>query len=194
MTVANAPQFKNLEEYLGAAPSELPEGRFEYWDRGLVPVMPESIANINIATYLLALLIQAGFSPRLLCPGQVEVVVPGEPKTRYPDFTVLDEVHIALLNKKATITQDMPPPRLLVEVVSPGSEGSENYRRDYEEKVGQYAAIRVPEYWIVDPERRAILVGTLVDGLYEFRRYEGEDGIVSPVFPGFKMTVAELLG
>jgi hypothetical protein len=42
--------------------------------------MSESIGNINLAMSLLALLIQAGVSPRLLCPGQIEVVVTGQPK------------------------------------------------------------------------------------------------------------------
>jgi hypothetical protein len=44
---------------------------------------------------------------------------------------------------------------------------------------------------IIDGKRRAILVGTLV---YEFRRYVGENTIGSPMFPGFKLTVAQLLG
>jgi Uma2 family endonuclease len=52
----------------------------------------------------------------------------------------------------------------LAEVVSPGDEGSENYQRDYVEKPLQYAAIGVPEYWIIDPDRDVILVGRLTDG------------------------------
>jgi Uma2 family endonuclease len=134
MTVAKSPQFKTLEDYLAADPADLPEGRHEYWDGELVPVMSESIGNINIASYLFALLIQAGFPPQMIGLGQVEVVVPGNPKTRYPDVTVLDETHIVLLSKKATITRDMPPPRLLAEVVSPGNENSDNYQRDYQAK------------------------------------------------------------
>jgi Uma2 family endonuclease len=37
------------------------------------------------------------------------------------------------------------------------------YKRDYEDKSKQYGAIGVPEYWIIDPDRTCIRVGTLVD-------------------------------
>jgi Uma2 family endonuclease len=193
MTITKSPQFKSLEDYLAADPADLPEGRHEYWDGELVPVISESIGNINIATYLFALLIQAGFPPQMICLGQVEVVVPGTPKTRYPDVTVLDEAHTVLLSKKATITRDMPPPRLLAEVVSPGNENSENYRRDYQEKVRQYAAIGVPEYWLIDPERSVILVGILTDGGYDFQEFRADRQILSPTFPGIQITADQIL-
>jgi Uma2 family endonuclease len=193
MTVAKSPQFKSLEEYLAADPANLPEGRHEYWDGELVPVMSESIGNINIASYLFALLIQAGFPPQMIGLGQVEVVVPGNPKTRYPDFTVLDAAHTVLLSKKATITRDMPPPRLLAEVVSPGNENSENYRRDYADKVRQYAAIGVPEYWLIDPERSVIAIGILVGGMYQFQEFRGNQPIVSDTFPEFHLTAQQIL-
>ncbi len=78
----------------------------------------------------------------------------------------------------------MAPPRLLVEVVSPGDEQSENYQRDYVQKVRQYAAIGVPEYWMIDPDRTVVLVGTLVDGAYQFQEFRGNASIGSPTFPG----------
>ncbi len=193
MTVAKSPQFKSLEDYLAADPADLPEGRHEYWDGELVPVMSESIGNINIASYLFALLIQAGFPPQMIGLGQVEVVVLGNPKTRYPDFTVLDEAHIVLLSKKATITRDMPPPRLLAEVVSPGNENSDNYQRDYQAKARQYATIGVPEYWLIDPERSVILVGILTNGAYEFEEFRGNRAIVSLTFTDYKLTAAQIL-
>jgi Uma2 family endonuclease len=193
MTVAKSPQFKTLEDYLAADPADLPEGRHEYWDGELVPVMSESIGNINIASYLFALLIQAGFPPQMIGLGQVEVVVPGNPKTRYPDFTVLDESHIVLLSKKATITRDMPPPRLLAEVVSPGNENSDNYQRDYQAKARQYAAISVPEYWLIDPARSVILVGILTNGAYAFEEFRGDRAIVSSTFTDCKLTAAQIL-
>jgi Uma2 family endonuclease len=193
MTVAKSPQFKSLEDYLAADPADLPEGRHEYWDGELVPVMSESIGNINIASYLFALLIQAGFPPQMIGLGQVEVVVPGNPKTRYPDVTVLNETHIVLLSKKATITRDMPPPRLLAEVVSPGNENSDNYQRDYQAKARQYAAIGVPEYWLIDPERSVILVGILTNGAYAFEEFRGDREIVSSTFTDCKLTTAQIL-
>ena len=187
------PRFTSFEAYLTADPSELPKGNFEYWDGELVPVMSESIGNINIATYLFALLIQAGFPPQLLCPGQIELVVPGKPKTRFPDLTVLEEVHLTLLNRRGTITREMPPPRVVVEVVSSGDDESENYKRDYEVKPKQYAAIEVPEYWIIDPDREWIKVGILNNGNYQFETFRGEEKIVSSTFSDLILTVSQIL-
>ena len=186
-------RFASFEAYLTADPSELPEGCFEYWDGELVPVMSESIGNINIATYLFALLIQAGFPPQLLCPGQVELVVPGKPKTRFPDLTVLEEVHLTLLNRRGTITREMPPPRVVVEVVSPGDDESENYKRDYEVKPKQYAAIAVPEYWIIDRDREWVRVGILNNREYQFETFRGNEPIVSPTFPDLILTASQIL-
>ncbi len=191
--VFTKPRFASFEAYLAADPSELPEGRFEYWDGDLIPVMSESIGNINIATYLFVLLIQAGFPPQLLCPGQIELVVPGKPKTRFPDLTVLEEVHLTLLDRRGTITREMPPPRVVIEVVSPGAENSENYKRDYEAKPQQYAAIAVPEYWIIDPDRDWIKVGILTNGAYQFETFRGNETIVSPTFPDLMLTAAQVL-
>jgi Uma2 family endonuclease len=193
MTIAQSPKFKSLEDYLAADPADLPEGPYEYWDGELVPVMTESIGNINIAGYLFALLIQAGFPPQMLGMGQIEVLVPGNPKTRYPDFIVLDESHQVLLSKKATITRKMPPPRMLAEVVSPGDENSDNYRRDYQEKVGQYAAIGVPEYWLIDPARSVILVGILTGGAYAFQEFRGAQRIESATFADCQLTAEHIL-
>ena len=187
------PRFSNFEEYLSLEPSALLEGRCEYWDGELIPVMSESIDNIGIANYLFVLLINLGIPIRLLCPHACEVEVPGEPRTRYPDLTLLAEEHLSLLKKKATITRQMPPPRLLVEVVSPGNESSKNYRRDYEEKSAQYAAIGVFEYWIVDPDRQVVSVGVLISGEYRFECFANDQAILSQTFPSLELTALQLL-
>jgi Uma2 family endonuclease len=146
MTVAKAPQFQSFEAYLAADPADLPEGRFEYWDGELVPVMSESILNDEIANYLLVLLMQAGVNFRLIRPHSCEIEVAGKPRTRFPDLVILDEVHLSLLARRSTITRDMPPPPVVMEVVSPGDEQSANYQRDYEEKRWQYDARGILEY------------------------------------------------
>jgi Uma2 family endonuclease len=195
MTVAKAlPQFKSFEEYLAADPWDLPEGRHEYWDGNLVAVMTEGLLNYGIANYLYFLLIQAGIDSKLVHPGGVEVAVPGRPRTRFPDLTVLDEVHLITLQRRATVPPDGPPPQMVVEVVSPGSEKSANYRRDYETKRDQYAGRGIPEYWIVDPGRSWVMVGTLVAGEYLFKTFMGEQVIGSPTFPGLGLTAAVVWG
>jgi len=193
MTFTKA-RFASFEEYLTAEPSDLPEGRCEYWDGALVPVMSESLGNWSIATFIQLALIAIGVQYKLISPGQFEIEVPGTPQSRIPDLTVIDEIHLTLLKKRATITRKMPPPRLIVEVVSPGSENSENYKRDYQDKRDQYAAIDVPEYWLIDPDRQWVKVGTLIAGAYQFATFQDEQAIVSPTFPKLKLTAAQVLG
>ncbi len=194
MTVAKSPQFKSFEEYLSADPSDLPEGRFEYWNGELVPVMAESGFNALLANCLFMLLVNAGVPIAILRPHSCEVEVPGTPRTRFPDLTVLEEIHVPLIALRERVTRDMAPPRLLVEVVSPGDEKSDNYQRDYVQKVRQYAAIGVPEYWLIDPDRAVVLVGMLMDGEYQFQEFRGDAPICSPTFPGLNLTAAQVLG
>ena len=109
--------------------------------------MTESGRNDDIALLIQFALVAIGIPFRLIRPHSCEVEVMGKPKNRFPDLTILDPVHLPLLETRLTITRKMPLPRLLVEVVSPGNESKDNYKRD------QYAAIGVPKYWIVYPVR-----------------------------------------
>jgi Uma2 family endonuclease len=193
MTVAKASQFRNFEEYLTTAVSVLPEGRFEYWDGELVEVMTESLLNDGIAKYLMFMLMNIGIPLDLIFIHSCEVAVPGRPRTRFPDLVLLAEPHRELLAKRATITDKMPPPRLLVEVASPGDEDSDNYQRDYVQKPRQYAAIGVLEYWIIDPDRAWVSVGTLVDGIYQFQDFSGNRVVVSPTCLNLHLTAAQIL-
>ena len=192
MTFTQA-RFANFEAYLSADASDLPEGRCEYWDGELVPVMTESKINDDIANYIFFLLLQMGVYRKLLCPHSCEVEVIGKPRTRFPDLTVLEDVHIGLMAKSNRITRDMPPPRLVVEVVSPGDESKPNYTCDYRDKRDQYAAIAIPEYWLIDPDRAWIMVGTLIAGQYQFETFTGNQTLVSPTFPELKLTATQVL-
>ena len=192
MTFTQA-RFANFEAYLSADASDLPEGRCEYWDGELVPVMTESKINDDIANYIFFLLLQMGVYRKLLCPHSCEVEVIGKPRTRFPDLTVLEDVHIGLMAKSNRITRDMPPPRLVVEVVSPGDESKPNYTRNYRDKRDQYAAIAIPEYWIVDPDRAWIMVGTLIASQYQFETFTGNQTLVSLTFPELKLTATQVL-
>ena len=191
MTVTQA-RFTSFEAYLSAEPSDLPEGRCEYWDGELVSVMTESLNNGTIAIFIQLALISIGVSFKLI-RHNCEVEVMGKPQSRIPDLTIIDEIHLTLLKKRATITRKMPPPKLVIEVVSPGSENSDNYKRDYEAKRDQYAAIDILEYWLIDPDRAWVRVGTLIEGEYQFATFMGNDAIVSPTFPDLNLTAAIVL-
>ncbi len=186
-------QFVSFEDYLAADPSDLPEGFYEYLDGELVEVMTESLFNDTIANFMFVVLLEAGVPMELLRPGRVEVAVPGRPRTRFPDLTVLDEIHITLLEKRATITQKMPPPRVLIEVVSPGNESDENYLRDYRDMPIQYAAIGVPEMWRIDGSRQWVQVGILTLGDYQFTTFRSDEIIRSSTFPALNLTAAQVL-
>jgi Uma2 family endonuclease len=78
---------------------------------------------------------------------------------------------------RSTITLEMPPPQLVVEVVSPGTE---NIKRDYRYKKSQYEARGIDEYWIIDPIEQKVTVLERVEGLYESQVFTEEQVINSP--------------
>ncbi len=186
-------RFASFEDYLAADPSDLPEGFYEYWDGELVELMTESLFNDTIANFIFIALLEFGIPMQLLRPGKIEVAVPGKPRTRIPDLTVLDEIHLTLLQRRATITPEMPPPRVLMEVVSPGKETDESYLRDYRDKPIQYAAIGVPEMWRIDPSRKWVQVGILILGEYQFTTFRGDEILRSRAFPGLNLTATQVL-
>ena len=108
-------------------------------------IPPESIASLITANRLLLALVQAGVSIDLIFTGRCEVQVPvlqaGDVENRYPDLIVVDEIHLSLMEKRATVTMDMPPPLLAVEVVSPGAAARE---QNYKRKRAQYGMRRSP--------------------------------------------------
>jgi Uma2 family endonuclease len=184
-------RFANFEEYLALDPGELPEGRFEYMDGELVELMTESGINDTIANFLFLLLVNLGIPHQLVKPGRCEVEVIGRPRTRIPDLVILREEHPGLTRRRLTITRQMPPPRLIAEVISPSTE---NRKRDAIDKRFQYAEINVPEYWLVDPESQTFTVLQLDKGQYiEHGVFRGNDVIHSVTFGELPFTVNQVL-
>jgi Uma2 family endonuclease len=190
-------RFASFEEYLTWSddPENDLEGRYELVAGELVELMPESEPNLAIAGFLFLSLINAGLLLRLIKPGGVEVQVPvlqsGDAANRYPDLVVLREQHIPLLSKRATITLDMPPPRMAIEVASPGRR---NQERDYIRKLAQYQAIGVDEYWIVDPSQQLITVFKLeTDGYVKVGEFR--EGAIVPcaTCPALQLTAVQIL-
>jgi len=161
----------------------------EFVDGEIVEMPPESEGNVVIGGYLVAQFLKI-LPFEQVRQGKTELVVAG--RVRIPDFMVLSEELVAALagSSRSTITEDMPPPLLVVEVVSPGKA---NEDRDYRYKRSEYAARGIPEYWIVDPARATVTVLALVDGLYEAQELQGEAVLVSPQFPGLSLTSARVL-
>lgn len=82
---------------------------------------------------------------------------------------------------------------------------SSNWQNDYARKVEDYAALGIPEYWIADyaglggtlyigkPKQPTLSICTLVDGEYEIQQFRDSEMVVSPTFPGLKLTAEQVL-
>ncbi|KYC39621.1 hypothetical protein WA1_30215 [Scytonema hofmannii PCC 7110] len=186
-----------LEEYL--AWDNGTDIRYELVDGEIVEMPPESDSNNLISIYLLSVFLK--FVPiELIRHKDTEIVVTGKrTRVRIPDLMILtQELLVAIGGRRATIIQDMPPPTLIVEVVSPGKV---NEDRDYRYKRSEYAARGIAEYWIVDPGKEKITVLTLTDGLYEEAVFQGSDAakqplrerIISVAFPSLEITATQVL-
>lgn len=156
--MTQAPVRLSFEEYLSMPPGALGDQRHLWIDGELHPMSPESMRNRQIAKRIFAIAIMSGADSDLIDAGGCEIVcpeVPGMPRNRYPDLVILQSEHLSIGAGSNTITMDMSPPRLVVEVLSPGAK---NQKRDLVAKRYQYALRGIPEYWIIDPDNRRVLV------------------------------------
>ena len=183
-------KYMTIEDYL--AYDDGTETRYELEDGVLVEMTLESTINSAIARFLLFEL--AKFVPnKLLAYKDTAIEVTGRrARARHPDLLLHSEdSYTAILSsKQAILLRDMPPPAIVVEVVSPGKI---NRDRDYRYKWTEYAARGIAEYWIVDPEAQQITVCLWVDGQYEDKIYVGDNSIQSTVIPLFNLTAAQIL-
>jgi len=182
-------KYLTLEEYLKY--DDGTDNQYELVAGKLVAMPPESPKNVQISLFLLVNFLK--FVPINWLSNKVEIVVAGSrATTRVPDLVVLTGELARVLEgaTRSTITLDMPPPALVVEVVSPGKASED---RDYRYKRSEYAARGIAEYWIVDPQRNIITVLILVDGLYEETRFAENTAIVSTIFPELQLTAEQVL-
>ena len=87
-----------------------------------------------------------------------------------PDVQVLSAETFASVENELGLVRGRP--EIAVEVISPTSRGHDRVR-----KLGWYASIGVPEYWIVDPDARTLERCVLDDGVYSVR--EAAEGNVT---------------
>jgi len=193
MVQAESPQVKYLsyEEYY--AYDDGSDICYELEDGELVAMPPESIFNSDVSMRLLFAL--GKFIPaHLLRYKEVSIEVSGRrTRVRIPDLIILGEECRAALEttKRGTITHDMPPPLVVIEVVSAGHK---NEARDYRFKRSEYAARGIAEYWIVDPVRSQITLLSWVEGFYDESVYTGDMVIKSGVIPEIEINLSDILG
>ena len=109
--------------------------------------------------------------------------------SRIPDITVLPLKQAKeLLDLEAVIRLDEPPPRLVIEIVSPSTK-----KEDYKAKWTEYSVLNIPEYWIVDPLREIVTVCVLEDGMYTDHEFKGMEKIQSPMLSNLDWTAVQVL-
>jgi Uma2 family endonuclease len=191
MTVATVKRM-SLEEYLTY--DDGTDARYELEDGVLVEMGAESRCNIKIALFLVQVFLELVDYDRMGIKEKIQVTS-AYASAREPDLIIHSEGSALAIEGLAESCLKLlePNPLIVIEVVSPGTEGTKNYKRDYEHKPREYAARGIPEMWQIDPERSWVKVGKLVDGAYEFETFTGKDAIASPSFPGLKVTAIKVL-
>lgn len=186
----------SFEEFLRY---DAPDDRsYELVEGELVPMtMPnnahESVAHFLYETFSLTIRqAKLAYVVRLRYPVRVDGKQ-GVGTGRLPDVVVLDKAAYLASNQQAAGSFEPPP--LVVEVVS------NNWKDDYATKLEEYERTGIPEYWTVDyaaiapreyngwPKRPTVSVSWWVEGVYETRRFRGDERIVSPTFPNLELTV-----
>ncbi|MFW9264109.1 Uma2 family endonuclease [Nostoc sp. CALU 546] len=161
---------------------------YEFEDGELLLMTAESEINRRITMFILVCFVQLGI-PAYRLSMKTEIMTTGS-RVRVPDLVVFSEELATAMEgaKRSTVMPEMPPPLLVVEVVSPNQSS-----RDYRYKRSEYAARGIFEYWIVDPIQQRVTVLEWVEGFYEEKVYLGDSAIASLVFADLKLTAVQVL-
>ncbi|WP_193195438.1 Uma2 family endonuclease [Nostoc sp. MG11] len=167
--------------------SDVSDFHYELVDGRLELMNPPNIQHFLTAKFLEQVLDaeikRCGYPWLCLREGGVRT---GRNKSRLSDLCIVTlEQAKELLNVSAVFQS---PPLLIVEVVSPDS-----VKRDYRYKQSEYAALEIPEYWIVDPLKTKISVLLLEEGLYEETIFTSNQQIVSRTFPELAIPTAHFV-
>lgn len=177
--------------------------RYELVDGVLVAMGAESRINLLIAIFLIQYFPLLGLTADRLGIKERIQVRSQSVTARDPDLIIHSQESSAALEGRAESCMLLsdPNPLIVIEVVSPVDEATQNYKRDYDEKPNEYADGRKPtgghreisEFWRIDPERNWVQIGILISGQYQFRKFQGNQTIVSPALPELTLTAAQVL-
>ncbi len=179
-----------LDEYLSY--NDGTDTRYELVDGELIEMPPESDANNDIAKRMFIEFLKH-LPIKLIAYKDTEIEASGRrARCRLPDLIIHTEESKTAVStsNRATITHEMPPPAIVIEVVSPGTA---NRDRDYRHKRTEYAARCIAEYWIIDPQDQQITICTWVNGQYEDQILRGDELVRSSIVPAFDLTVTQIL-
>ncbi len=162
---------------------------YELENGELIEMPYESEMNRRIAMFLVAHFLQLGISYRRITMKTEMAVHSRQVGVRVPDLVIFSEELEAAMQgaTRSLVLMDMPPPLLVVEIVSPNQEN-----RDYRYKRSEYAARGIMEYWIVDPIAKKLTILQWVEGFYDELVFTDEMAIASPLLGELDLTVAKL--
>lgn len=173
------PRPVSWEEFLEWIDEDTPA---EWVDGEIILMSPVNLDHQFLSGFVYELLIRfvraRGLGVVLYAPALMRLMT--RPSGREPDLVFVATEHLDRLRD----TYIDGPADLVVELVSPDSS-----TRDRREKLAEYEAAAVPEYWIIDPARReALFYQRQEDG--GLRAALAADGIYrSMVLPGFWLRV-----
>jgi len=103
---------------------------------------------------------------------------------RQPDIAFMSNKHLSRITDRMWGVPD-----LVVEVLSKGTA-----KEDKEEKYHQYQRAGIPEYWIVDPIRKSIIIYTLENGVYELLgKWVAGEIAKSKLLDGFEVSTDDIM-
>jgi Uma2 family endonuclease len=183
----------SLEEYLTY--DDGTDARYELVDGVLVEMGAESTINTMIAGFVFGLFLKMGFPTYQIGFKQKIEVESAYVSARDPDLIIHSEGSVRAIKRRseACLMLNEPNPMAVIEVVSPGKQDSDNYQRDYVQKLSEYALRGISEYWLIDPIRHVVLIYHLQDSQYVGRAFTDNSAIVSPSFPDLNVTANEML-
>lgn len=117
--------------------------------------------------------------------------------SRLPDIAIVAKAEAEALLRQTAVFQS--PSLLVVEIVSPSSAS-----QDYDEKLQEYQALGIKEYWVVDyeglgaakhigfPKAPTLTIYELIAEKYQAKRFRGDDKLESPTFKRLNLTANQV--
>jgi Uma2 family endonuclease len=182
----------SLDDYLNY--DDGTDARYELVNGVLVSMGAESTANNWIAAFLYAAFLRSGLPYNRVGMKQKIEVQSVDVSAREPDLIVHSDASTQALAGRSEVCLRLtdPNPLLVIEVVSNSDIDRKSKTRDYIEKRAEYETRGIPEYWIIDPIGKLVLVLNLVDDAYQVMVFIDAQPIVSQSFPELGLTANEI--
>ncbi|MBD2440994.1 Uma2 family endonuclease [Nostoc sp. FACHB-110] len=215
--VQSLPTTVTVDQFLDWYPANSTQLRYELHN-GFIKQMPPPTGDheLLIAFLIKQILLECARLSKPYDIPKMGFVQSNEGESAFlPDVLLLNRLNLVNEPKwrnKSTVSQSSSIP-LVIEVVSTAVASSRetrpthcltNWRDDYFTKLGQYEAIGIPEYWIVDyaalggkkfignPKQPTISIYSLIEGEYQVKQFRNGERIESLTFPDLALTAEQI--